>query len=88
MKEKRRLGILGLGLLLLPLAACMAAPSTGDRTTVRWTGTVEAIRPDGLQVSGQQVRWTGQTQVLGEIRVGSPVEVEGIQMGGSRWMVS
>ncbi len=83
MKEKRSLGIRWLGLLLLPLAACMAAPSASDGATVRWTGTVEAVLPDGLQVSGQRVRWTGQTQILGEIRVGSPVEIEGILVDGT-----
>ncbi len=66
-----------LGLLGLVLAACTSAPAYA----ARWEGTVEAILPDGLQVSGRLVRWTGQTQVLGEVRVGSRVEVEGIPTG-------
>ncbi|GBD08505.1 hypothetical protein HRbin22_00745 [Candidatus Thermoflexus japonica] len=74
-------GIFLLAWLGLALAACTTPPASGEGTTTRWEGTVEAILPDGLQVSGRLVRWTGQTQILGEIQVGSRVEVEGIPTG-------
>jgi translation initiation factor IF-1 len=78
-----RLGILGLGLALLALTACTTAPAAGDGQTIRWQGTVEAVLPDGLQVSGQRVRWTGDTQILGSVQVGSQVEIEGTQADGA-----
>jgi hypothetical protein len=78
-----RLGILGLGLALLALTACTTAPAAGDGQTIRWQGTVEAVLPDGLQVSGQRVRWTGDTQILGSVQVGSQVEIEGTHADGA-----
>ncbi|HXF70505.1 MAG TPA: DUF5666 domain-containing protein, partial [Thermoflexus sp.] len=79
MKGELRFGIFLLGLMGLVLAACTTPPAVGEGTATRWEGTVEAVLPDGLQVSGQFVRWTGQTQIIGEIQVGSRVEVEGVQ---------
>ncbi len=83
MQKIFRLGILGLGLALLALTACTTAPAAGDGQTIRWQGTVEAVLPDGLQVSGQRVRWTGDTQILGSVQVGSQVEIEGTQADGA-----
>jgi hypothetical protein len=83
MQKIFRLGILGLGLALLALTACTTAPAAGDGQTIRWQGTVEAVLPDGLQVSGQRVRWTGDTQILGSVQVGSQVEIEGTHADGA-----
>ncbi|WP_376792962.1 DUF5666 domain-containing protein [Thermoflexus sp.] len=81
MKANLRFGIFLFGLMGLLLAACTIPPTAGEGAAVRWEGTVEAVLPDGLQVSGRLVRWTGQTQIIGEIQVGSRVEVEGVQAG-------
>lgn len=83
MSVKRNIwfGIFLLAWLGLALAACTTAPASGEGTAARWEGTVEAVLPDGLQVSGRLVRWTGQTQIMGEIHVGSRVEVEGVSTG-------
>lgn len=81
MKKSIWFGILLLAGMGLALAACTTAPGSGEGAMARWEGTVEAVLPDGLQVSGRMVRWTGQTQVIGEIQVGSRVEVEGVQTG-------
>jgi len=83
MQKIFRWGILGLGLALLTLTACMTAPAAGDGQTIRWQGTGEAVLPDGLQVSGQRVRWTGDTQILGQVQVGSQVEIEGTRSNGA-----
>ncbi|MDW8183894.1 MAG: DUF5666 domain-containing protein [Anaerolineae bacterium] len=81
MKKSTWFGILLLAGMGLALAACATAPGSGEGAMARWEGTVEAVLPDGLQVSGRMVRWTGQTQVIGDIQVGSRVEVEGVQTG-------
>ncbi|MFN3929074.1 MAG: DUF5666 domain-containing protein [Thermoflexus sp.] len=81
MKGNLRFGIFLLGLIGLALAACTTPPAVEEGTATHWEGTVEAVLPDGLQVSGRLVRWTGQTQIMGEIQVGSRVEVEGVQTG-------
>ncbi len=81
MKRNIWFGIFLFAWLGLTLAACTTAPASGEGTVTRWEGTVEAVLPDGLQVSGRLVRWTGQTQIMGEIQVGSRVEVEGIPTG-------
>jgi len=83
MQKIFRWGILGLGLALLALTACTTAPAAGDGQTIRWQGTVEAVLPDGLQVSGQRFRWTGDTQILGQVQVGSQVEIEGTRSDGA-----
>ncbi len=83
MQKIFRLGVLGLGLALLALTACTTAPATGDGEAVRWQGTVEAVLPDGLQVSGQRVRWTGDTRILGPVQVGAQVEIEGTRSDGA-----
>ncbi len=83
MKKGIRFGVFLLAWIGLVLTACTTAPASGEGSATRWEGTVEAILPDGLQVSGRLVRWNGQTQILGEIQVGSRVEVEGAQADGA-----
>ena len=83
MQKAIRFGILGIGFMLLALTACTTPPAIGDGEAVRWQGTVEAVLPDGLQVSGQRVRWTGDTQILGQVQVGSQVEIEGTRSNGA-----
>lgn len=83
MKKGIGFGIFLLAWIGLMLTACTTPPASREGTATRWEGTVEAILPDGLQVSGWLVRWTGQTQILGDLQVGARVEVEGAPADGA-----
>ncbi|WP_376788529.1 DUF5666 domain-containing protein [Thermoflexus sp.] len=83
MKRGIGFGVFLLAWIGLMLTACTTPPASGEGTTMHWEGTVEAIFPDGLQVSGRLVRWTGQTQIVGNLQIGSRVEVEGIPVDGA-----